>query len=162
MSGKELPKVIDKSQADIEAAINAIQSTDLSPATKDFAISCIRLAVWLPKALLEEKIKLSNLRKLIFGQGKRNWSQPNKGGGDKPPTENAKPETHANEAEPALTEPAATKLSVPANCAKRQGHGRLPHSAAASLLAGSKSQENPDRKSCFRLLACDYRCYSER
>lgn len=72
MSGKELPKVIDKSQADIDAAINAIQSTDLSPATKDFAISCIRLAVWLPKALLEQKIKLSNLRKLIFGQGMSN------------------------------------------------------------------------------------------
>ena len=71
MSGKELPKVIDKSQADIDAAIAAIQSTDLPSTTKEFAISCIKLAVWLPKALLEQKIKLSNLRKLIFGQGKR-------------------------------------------------------------------------------------------
>lgn len=84
MSGKELPKVIDKSQADIDEAINAIQSTDLSPATKEFAISCIRLAVWLPKALLEQKIKLSNLRKLIFGFGRRNRSKPNKGSGDQP------------------------------------------------------------------------------
>ena len=60
MSGNELPKIVDKSQADIDAALAAIRSSDMSNATKDFAISCIRLAVWLPKALLEHKIKLSN------------------------------------------------------------------------------------------------------
>src|SRR5579872_1083043 len=69
--GNELPKVIDKSQADIDAAIAAIKASDIENGTKDFAISCIKLAVWLPKALLEHKIKLSNLRKLIFGLGKR-------------------------------------------------------------------------------------------
>ncbi|MEO8400284.1 MAG: hypothetical protein ABI597_00625 [Gammaproteobacteria bacterium] len=42
---------------------------------QDFAISCIKLAVWLPKALLEHKIKLSNLRKLIFGLGRKNKKQ---------------------------------------------------------------------------------------
>ena len=72
MSGNELPKVIDKSQADIDAAIDAIKASDIPAGTKDFAISCIKLAVWLPKALLEHKIKLSNLRKLIFGLGRRN------------------------------------------------------------------------------------------
>lgn len=72
MSGNELPKVIDKSQADIDAAIDAIKASDIPSGTKEFAISCIRLAVWLPKALLEHKIKLSNLRKLIFGMGQRN------------------------------------------------------------------------------------------
>ena len=72
MSGNELPKVIDKSQADIDAAIDAIKDSDIPNGTKDFAISCIRLAVWLPKALFEHKIKLSNLRKLIFGFGRRN------------------------------------------------------------------------------------------
>lgn len=65
MSGNELPKVIDKSQADIDAAIETIKASDIPAGTKDFAISCIKLAVWLPKALLEHKIKLSNLRKLI-------------------------------------------------------------------------------------------------
>jgi hypothetical protein len=67
MSGNELPKVIDKSQADIDA----IKASDIPNGTKEFAISCIKLAVWLPKALLEHKIKLSNLRKLIFGLGRR-------------------------------------------------------------------------------------------
>ena len=50
MSGNELPKVIDKSQADIDAAIAAIKASDMSSGTKDFAISCIKLAIWLPKA----------------------------------------------------------------------------------------------------------------
>ncbi len=68
----ELPKVIDKSQADIDAAIAAIKASEIEGSTKDFAISCIKLAVWLPKALLEHKIKLSNLRKLIFGRGRKN------------------------------------------------------------------------------------------
>ncbi|HAU3965746.1 TPA: transposase [Legionella pneumophila] len=137
MTGKELPKVIDKSQADIDAAINAIQSSDISPATKDFAISCIRLAVWLPRALLEQKIKLSNLRKLIFGQGKRNRSKPDKGGSDNPPTEKAEPEPLANDPEAAPIEPAATEPSTPVNCAKRQGHGRLPHSAYTNAIEHS-------------------------
>jgi transposase len=67
-----LPKVIDKSQADIDASIEAIKASDIPAGTKDFAISRIKLAVWLPKALLEHKIKLSNLRKLVFGVGRRN------------------------------------------------------------------------------------------
>ena len=46
--GSELPKVIDKSQADIDAAIAAIKASDISSGTNEFIISCIRLAVWLP------------------------------------------------------------------------------------------------------------------
>lgn len=45
MSGNELPKVIDKTPADIDAAINAIKSSDLSSVNQEFAISCIKLAV---------------------------------------------------------------------------------------------------------------------
>jgi hypothetical protein len=58
MSGNELSKVIDKCQGDIDAAIAAIQSSNLPSGSKDLAISCIKLAVWLPKALLEQKIRL--------------------------------------------------------------------------------------------------------
>src|SRR5436190_16379905 len=73
----ELPKIIDKSQADIDAAITAIKASEIESDTKDFAISCIKLAVWLPKALLEYKIKLSNLRKLLFGLSKKNKKKSN-------------------------------------------------------------------------------------
>lgn len=128
MSGNELPKIVDKSQADIDAAIAAIKSSDMSNATKDFAISCIRLAVWLPKALLEHKIKLSNLRKLIFGFGNRNKkaskkdaSHPNAEDSVKNNASDMSNETQINEED--VTAPATTnQLSAP-------GHGRLPHSA---------------------------------
>jgi hypothetical protein len=46
MSGNELPKVIDRSQADIDAAIAAVNASLIEDSIKDFAISCIRLAVW--------------------------------------------------------------------------------------------------------------------
>lgn len=69
MSGKELPKIVDKSPAEIEAAIATIESSNLLPDIKDFAISCVRLAIWLPNALLSHQITISNLRKLVFGQG---------------------------------------------------------------------------------------------
>ncbi|OGT47797.1 MAG: hypothetical protein A3E82_01910 [Gammaproteobacteria bacterium RIFCSPHIGHO2_12_FULL_38_11] len=59
--GGELPKVVEKTEADSDAAIVAIKSCDLPSSTKDFAISCIRLGVWLPKALLEQKIKSRKL-----------------------------------------------------------------------------------------------------
>lgn len=39
MSHNELPKVIDKSQADIDAAIAAIIASEIEGSAKDFAIS---------------------------------------------------------------------------------------------------------------------------
>jgi hypothetical protein len=46
--GNELPKVVDKSQSDIDAAISAIKASEMESGIKDFVISCIKLAVWLP------------------------------------------------------------------------------------------------------------------
>ena len=65
MSGNELPKIINKTQADIDTVIAAIQGTDLPDNIKEFTIACIRLAVWLPKAVLQRstKITLALLRK---------------------------------------------------------------------------------------------------
>ncbi len=132
MSGKELPKVIDKSQADIDAAIAAIQSTDLPSTTKEFAISCIKLAVWLPKALLEQKIKLSNLRKLIFGQGKR--SNRNRESNKETTSLKDEPEQPANDAELAPAEPAESDTPATTQNASLPGHGRLPHSAYTNTI----------------------------
>jgi hypothetical protein len=133
MSSKELPKVIDKSQADIDAAIDAIQSSNLPSGTKDFAVSCIKLAVWLPKALLEQKIRLSNLRKLIFGRGKNKRSKSNKSS-DKPSSGKAEPEPPANDTAMTSSESPAEESSAPTNCAKLPGHGRLPHTAYGNTV----------------------------
>lgn len=134
MSGNELPKVIDKSQDDIDAAINAIAASDMPPGTKDFAISCIKLAVWLPKALLEQKIRLSNLRKLIFGRGKSHRSKKNKND-NHPDTEKPEPELPNAEYSEKTDEPPSSDepLSMDDNTQSR-GHGRLAHTAYTNTI----------------------------
>lgn len=132
MSGNELPKVLDKSQADIDAAIEAIKVSDIPAGTKDFAISCIKLAVWLPRALLEHKIKLSNLRKLVFGLGRRNKKKTGNGTSQldaKNEAKNSDGENPTKEAKPDSTETPKTTNQVSA-----QGHGRLAHSAYANTI----------------------------
>ena len=132
MSGNELPKVIDKSQADIDVAIDAIKASNIPAGTKDFAISGINLAVWLPKALPEHKIKHSNLRKLIFGLGRRNERKSSKDTGQadaKTQIKDSDDLNPINELSPAPTETveASNQLSSP-------GHGRLPHSVYANTI----------------------------
>ncbi|MEO9204352.1 MAG: transposase [Gammaproteobacteria bacterium] len=131
--GKELPKVVDKSQADIDAAIAAIKASEIESGTKDFAISCIKLAVWLPKALLEHKIKLSNLRRLLFGLGKRDKKKP-KDGEQSDTTDNAKHNTDTT----TPTNPESIEMETPVTTNEiakpKPGHGRLPHSAYTNTI----------------------------
>lgn len=120
MSGNELPKVIDKTQADIDAAIDAIQSSNLTSGTKVFAISCVKLAVWFPKALLEQKIRVSNLRKLIFGRGKDKRNKANKGG-NSPTLEKAEVEPPNGDVnEMALTQLQHDEETAPTNIGSYQ------------------------------------------
>ncbi len=128
--GNELPKVIDKTQADIDAAIAAIQTCELPSATKDFAISCIRLAVWLPKALLEQKIKLSNLRKLIFGQGKKISRKTTNGN----TVARENPESKPLAYDDASLLPSEKEIVTVTSRVEPPGHGRLPHSAYKNTI----------------------------
>ncbi len=130
--GNELPKVIDKSQADIEAAIAAIKASEIESSTKDFAISCIKLAVWLPKALLEHKIKLSNLRKLIFGLGskskKKTKDSEQSNITDDVINKNDTTTQLSIESIESETSPTSNKIVK-----SKSGHGRLPHSAYINI-----------------------------
>ncbi|KGP62323.1 hypothetical protein EP47_01765 [Legionella norrlandica] len=77
---KELPIVIEKSQEEVEQIIALVHSSNLPEGTKSFVIGCIHLASWIPCALVEHKITVSNLRRLIFGKGDKTTKQQ-----DKPP-----------------------------------------------------------------------------
>jgi len=130
--GNELPKVIDKSQAEIDTAIAAIKASSIESSTKDFAISCIKLAVWLPKALLEQKIKLANLRKLIFGIGNKNKNMSKDV--EQPTTKDenkTEDDTSASEKEEAASENGTPAVE---NQIAKPGHGRLPHSAYINTI----------------------------
>ena len=59
---KELPIVIEKSQEEVEQMVAFVQSSNLPEGTKPFVIGCINLASWIPRALVEHKITVSNLR----------------------------------------------------------------------------------------------------
>lgn len=132
--GSELPKVVDKSQADIDAAIAAIQSSNLPSATKEFAIACIRLAVWLPKALLEHKITLALLRKLIFGFSEE-ASKKNKKQNDAETSNQPDPKkTNGDVNTPDNNEPAKAETPKKTNQAPAPGHGRLPHTAYTNTI----------------------------
>ena len=73
--GKDLPKVIEKSQEEIEEIITLV-SSNLPEGLKPFVNGCIHLASWIPKALVEHKITISNLKRLIFGKGNKTTQRP--------------------------------------------------------------------------------------
>lgn len=135
MSGNELPKVIEKSPAEIDAVIAAIRSSNLSSGTKEFSISCIKLAVWLPKALLEHKIKLSNLRKLIFGFGRRNKKKSNQEDDTEKSAQTEK--ENNNDAEKSNVQNNSSETEISNSLTKqspKKGHGRLAHSAYINAI----------------------------
>ena len=130
--GNELPKVVDKSQAEIDDAIAAINESSIESSTKDFAISCIKLAVWLPKALLEQKIKLANLCKLIFGICSKN-KKISKDVEQPTSKDKNKSEDHTSILEKKATA-SKSEISPVENQIAKPGHGRLPHSAYINTI----------------------------
>ena len=108
--------------------------------TKDFTISCIRLAVWLPKALVEQKVRLSNLRKLIFGRGKRDRMKQNKD--TSASTEGSPAEKVASDPPSTSSEPVESEVPITNNRVSLSGHGRLPHSAYTNTTEHTLSLSN--------------------
>lgn len=72
---KELPMVIEKTQEEVEQVIVLVRSSNLPEGTKTFVIGCINLASWIPRALIEHKITVSNLKRLLFGKGDKSTKQ---------------------------------------------------------------------------------------
>ena len=47
--GKDLPEVIEKTDAEIQQTVQAIESSDLPKSTKNLVLAGVRLAAFLPK-----------------------------------------------------------------------------------------------------------------
>ena len=112
---KELPIVIEKSQEEVEQIVALVHSSNLPEGIKPFVIGCIHLASWIPRALVEHKITVSNLKLLIFGKGDKTIKQQ-----DKSP----KAEQNNSAAEESETSPSNHESHEPK---EPTGHGRLPH-----------------------------------
>ena len=65
----QLPKVINKSRDEIDAAIAELQKSNLSEETRDLMIGCLEFATWLPEAIREKEISIRNLQRMLFGEG---------------------------------------------------------------------------------------------
>lgn len=114
---KELPIVIEKSQEEVEQIIALVHSSNLPEGTKPFVIGCINLASWIPRALIEHKITVSNLKRLIFGKGDKATKQQDKS-----------PKTEQNNTAPEAPVPSASN-DESHESKESKGHGRLPHTA---------------------------------
>ena len=80
-------------------------------------IGCINLASWIPRALVEHKITVSNLKRLIFGKGDKSTKQQDKS-----------PKTEQNNTAPEEPVPSASN-DESHEPKESKGHGRLPHTA---------------------------------
>ncbi len=141
MSGSELPKIVSKSPAEIAAAIAAIESSNLPPDIKDFAISCIRLSIWLPGSLLNHQITVANLRKLVFGRDDKNKRNKKSDSNDNKCSEK-KPEKNDNKNIVDSDQPTDSEIDKIENQSAARGHGRLPHSAYTNTIEHQLSIEN--------------------
>lgn len=117
---KDLPMVIEKSQDEIEQIIALVHSSNLPEGMKPFVIGCINLASWVPRALVEHKITVSNLKRLIFGKGDKETQKQN----------NSPKRDKSNSAE----EQKSSASNDETHESKPKGHGRLAHTAYINAI----------------------------
>ena len=129
---KELPQLIDKSPEEISVILAEVAASNLTDETKAFVESVINLSVWLPKALVEQQITVSNLQKLVFGRGS-NTKSPDvaKATADKVPQDsNDESEVEITKSQAPSTDNSVAQEEQPYKPSnKAKGHGRLPHTA---------------------------------
>lgn len=138
-----LPKIINKSPEEFDAAIREIQKSNLSEETRDLMLGCIEFATWLPEAVREKNISIRHLQRMLFGEGggkkkkkkKGKNNHQSKGGLLAPistPTNGSAGDTGEITETPGNSEPSVSEdLSAPPEEAKNslKGHGRLPNEA---------------------------------
>jgi hypothetical protein len=150
----QLPKIINKSRDEVDAAIREIQKSNLSEETRELMIGCIEFATWLPEAIREKDISIRNLQRLLFGETggkkkkkkKKNQFQQEKLAST--PTESNDPA--ANDSSVAADSADSSESGVSADAPPtpeqaqntvRKGHGRLGQSAYLTALNISVSLE---------------------
>jgi hypothetical protein len=114
---KELPIVIEKSQEEVEQIVALVHASNVPEGTKPFVFGGINLASWIPRALVEHKITVSNLKRLIFGKGDKVTKLQDKS-----------PKTEQNNTAPEEPVPSASN-DESHEPKEPKGHGRLPHTA---------------------------------
>jgi hypothetical protein len=109
------PKNYPWSSDEVEQIVALVRLSNLSEEIKPFVIGCINLASWIPRALVEHKITVSNLKRLLFGKGDKSTTQQDKS----PKAEENTADAEESEASPSNDESHEPK--------EPGGYGRLLH-----------------------------------
>ncbi len=72
VKNKSIPKVVDKTNEEIEQIFHSIAESSLADDEKEFVSNCINFATWFPAVLEKKNISIKRLQTLIFGKGYRN------------------------------------------------------------------------------------------
>lgn len=135
---------MNKTQAEIEEAIDRIRKSNLSKDDADLLIGCVEFATWFPQALKEKDISIKNLRRTLFGEAnpkkkKKNNKNNNKGAknSDKSdaPSDNKNTDITSSENNAPPIDPSAEPnqnsnvIDIKAAKQKKPGHGRMSHDA---------------------------------
>ena len=127
---KDAPEIINKSEAEIDAVIEAIQKSNLTDGTKEFAIKCIKSAIWFPQFLQRKNISISRLLKIIFGKskgGSKKKDSTESDSSEKPSKNSDANDLSENERASADTSIKNEDLLPTEPEAKKPGHGRMAH-----------------------------------
>lgn len=76
---KESIKLIEKSEAEINALKATVRKMDLSDDDIETIIYGLNLIGWLPKLILEQNITIHRLKLMLFGKPKVPFDSKNKG-----------------------------------------------------------------------------------
>jgi transposase len=133
-SKQYFPEIVEKSETEIAAIIDAIENCALPDSIKQFAIRSIKVAVWFPLFLQQKNISLDRLRKIIFGKGYRKKSQsPSvsskiENNGHSSVSDGLQENHNVADMQPShAPPPEASNTSDKQEHSKKPGHGRMPH-----------------------------------
>lgn len=144
----EMPKIINRSQQDIDELLKRLRQTGLTPEDQDLLVGCVEFATWMPQALKEKDITIDNLRRILFGESNKKKKTRSK------VSESAKDDSPVDveEASDKISDEQASEIVEPTDSKNQQsiatdskqdektpakGHGRLGHSAYLDAIAVS-------------------------
>ena len=141
---KGMPDVTDISQEELDAVLNELEQSTLSPKALELVKRCVELALWLPQAIQKKSVTLHRLKVLLFGKGYGNpKSNAPKNKNNSDTSSPGKPSNASNDEPDASSSPPDESNKALNNkgnengksdpLQKRTGHGRLPRTAYQHL-----------------------------
>ena len=146
------PQPIQIEEADVERLIDQAQHGMLDAAAQKQIVPLLRTLVWLQRTLLETRISLSKLRKILFGKrtekSTRKSPDPASGSSEEPPPEGGLANPAVDSTDTAADTPPDTRADGGSQTTRSRGHGRLgaaDYPGAERIFCGHDHYQAGDR-----------------